>query len=269
MTFDSLESSQEASEPIELYKFNLGGELFLYSNTEDEITIASDTYLPETISRSNITLGRDERRTVLTVTVPASNLLAKRYVQTPPGKRASLSIFRLQRVDGVETALIYKGSILTVRFPEDQDVANMSLQSIEAASSREIPRMTYMGPCNHILYDAQCKVVNTSFRHINTVTLVSGNDITVTGAGGAGLNFTGGYVKPSGVTDFRLIITHVTDVLTLLLPFETNPVGSTVEVYAGCNHILTEDCSVVFANELEYGGFAFVPNRPLFGTDLI
>lgn len=269
MSFDSLESSQQDSEPIELYKFTLGGELFLFSNTEDTITIASDTYEPTTISRSDLALGRDERRKVVTVTVPADNNLARRYIQTPPGKKASLSIFRLQRADGVETALIYKGAILSVRFPEDQDVANISLQSIEAASSREIPRMTYMGPCNHILYDAQCKVISTNFRHINNVTVASGNDITVTGAGSSGLNFTGGYVKPSGVTDFRLVIAQATDVLTLLLPFETNPVGSTVEVYAGCNHILTEDCSVVFSNEIEYGGFAFVPNRPLFGADLV
>ena len=86
--------------------------MFLYSNTEDTITIGGDIYLPETITRSDIALGRDERKKILTINVPATNLLAQRYIGTPPGSKATLSIFGFQRTDaGLETPQIYKGSI--------------------------------------------------------------------------------------------------------------------------------------------------------------
>lgn len=269
MTFDSLESSLESSEPIELYKFLLGSELFLWSNTEDTITIGPDTYEPETIKRSDLAIGKDERKKVVTVEVPATNVLAQRYIGTPPGQRASLSIFRLQREDvGVETALIYKGSILVVQFPEDQDIAKISLQSIEAASSRSLPRMTYMFMCNHILYDNQCKIDPALFSHVGAVSAASGNTITVSGAGASGLAFTGGFVKPSGFTDFRLVISQSGDILTLLLPFEQDPTGGNVTAHAGCDHNLEGDCSQVFANEIEFGGFAHVPNKNLFSSGL-
>lgn len=269
MTFDSLESSVESSEPIELYKFTLGNEVFLWSNTEDTITIGVDVYLPETLKRSDLAIGKDERKKVVTVEVPATNILAQRYIGTPPGQRASLSIFRVQRQDGpLETALIYKGSIRVVQFPEDQDVAKISLQSIEAASSRSLPRMTFMFQCNHVLYDNQCQVSEALFQHIGNVTSVSGDTITVSGAGASGLDFAGGYVKPAGFTDFRLVLSQSGDVLTLLLPFEQNPTGGNVTAQAGCDHTLEGDCSQVFANEIEFGGFAFVPNKNVFASGL-
>lgn len=269
MAFDPLESSLESSEPIELYKFTLGSEEFLYSNTEDTITILGDIYVPTTIKRGDLAIGRDERNKVVTVEVPANNTLAQRYVGTPPGQRASLSIFRVQRQDGaLETALIYKGSVLTVQFPQDQDVGVISLQSIEAASSREIPRFTYMGMCNHILYDSGCKVDSSLFRHVGTASAVLNDTVTVSGAGSSGFDFTGGYAKPTAFTDFRLIIAQSGDVLTLLLPFEQDPLNTNIEVYAGCNHLLTGDCSQVFANEIEFGGFPFVPTKNVWSSGL-
>ena len=269
MTFDSLESSLESSEPIELYKFVLGTEEFLWSNTEDTKTVDGDKYVPEAISHDQLAVGREERTRVLQVEVPATNVLAQRYIGTPPGQRASLSIFRTQRQDGgSEKALIYKGAILSVQFPQDQDVARFALQSIEAASSREVPRMTYMFMCNHILYDVQCKVDSGAFSHVGAVTSVSSDVITVSGASASGINFTGGYAKPTGFTDFRLIIGQTGDNLTLLLPFEQNPTGGNVQIFAGCDHQLEGDCSQTFANEIEFGGFAFIPNKNVFETGL-
>ncbi len=267
MSFDSLESSLESSEPRELYRFLLGSEKFLYSNSEEEVTIASDDYIPESIKRDELVIGREERGRVLSVEVPATNALAQRYIGTPPGQRASLSIFRQQRQDGGnETALIYKGSILSVQFPEDNNFARIALQSIESASSREIPRMTYMFMCNHILYDVQCKVIQNNFKHIGNVSVISAETITVSGAGASGLDFTGGFAKPQAVTDFRLVIAHSGDLITLLLPFEQDPTGGNVELFAGCDHQLEGACSQTFANEIEFGGFAFVPKKNVFNS---
>lgn len=271
MTYASFESSVDASRPVEIYRFVLGTEEFLYTSAEDTITNAGDDFTAEAISRSELAIGKEERKRVVTVEVPALNPLAQRYIDTPPGERCTLSIFRFQRDDGgtPETILIYKGSILTVQFPDDSSTAKISLQSIEAATGREIPRYTYQLPCNHILYDALCKVDSGLFNHSGIVTVVSGNDITVAGAGASGFDFTGGYCRPTaGSPDFRLITGHTGDVLTLLLPFEVNPLSGNVQAFAGCDHLLDGDCSLVFNNEPEYGGFYFVPNRNIFSGGL-
>lgn len=271
MSFDSLESSVESSEPIELYKFLLGTDTYTWCSTEDEITIGSDTYVPASISRDNTVIGREDRSSILTVEVPASNSLAQRYIGTPPGSRASLSIFRVQRQEGgspLATALIYKGSILSVQFPQDQDVARIILQSIEAAISRNIPRISYMLPCNHILYDERCGVAQASYQHTGAVSSISGDTVTVTGAGASGHDFTGGYAKPTSFTDFRLVLAHSGDVITLLLPFEQDPTGGNVDIFAGCDHLLDGDCSQTFANEENFGGFPFVPTDNLFQKGL-
>lgn len=269
--FGTLESSLQDSNPLEVYKFALGGQSFLYTSAEDEIVLGADTYEPIAISRNEIQQGQDARKRILEVTVPASNAFAQRYVVTPPGQRATLSIIRLQR-DEVPTfstqVLVYKGSVQSAQFPDDGQTAKIAVQSIEAASSRTIPRFTYSGMCNHILYDERCKVDPALFNHIGNVTVESGNDITVTGAGAAGLDFTGGFARPSAVTDFRLIVAQAGDVLTLLIPFEVPVLNTDVQAFAGCDFLIEGDCALVFDQVIEFGGFAHVPSKDIFSEGL-
>jgi hypothetical protein len=269
--FDALESSLELSRPIEVYKFALGGTTFLYTSAEDEITLTPDTYVPEAISRNSIAQGQDDRRRVLDITVPSSNAFAAKYKVTPPGQKATLSIIRLQR-DETPTfntqELIYKGSVQSVQFPDAGETAKISVQSIEAASSRVIPRVTFIGQCNHVLYDAGCGVDPSLFDFLGTVSTVSGNDITLTGAGASGIDFVGGYCKPTAASDFRLILAQSGDVLTLMLPFESDVTGANVQAFAGCDHNIEGDCALVFDNIAENASFSFVPNKNPFATGL-
>ena len=57
--------------------------------------------------------------------------------------------------------------------------------------------------------------------------------------------------------------------LTLLLPFNTTDVdvGTSVEVFAGCDHSLAT-CKAQYDNVANYGGFAFVPLRNPFESGL-
>lgn len=270
-SFDVLESSLESSRPLEVYRFAVGNLSYLYTSAEDAITLGTDTYEPEAIARDSISQGQDKRKQVLKVTVPSSNAFAQRYVSTQPGQKATLSVTRLQR-DEVPTfntrILVYKGSVQSVNFPDSGEVAEIAVQTIEGATSRTIPRYTYQASCGHVLYGPGCDVNPDSFDHIGTVTAVSGNDITLSGASGAGLDFVGGYCRPLTATDFRLIIAQSGNVLTLLLPFEVSVLNTSVQAFAGCDHVLKSDCALVFNNVANYGGFAFVPKRDIFAKGL-
>lgn len=268
-SYDVEESSVEGSRPVEVYKFVLGTEEFFYSSGEDEITINGNDYTPTQIRRGAIVQGKSDRNRILSVNVPATNELAQRYVIVPPGRRAVMQIFRVQRGDGTLTpALIYNGVVKSVKFPENGQFAEIAVQTIEAASSREIPRFTYMGMCNHVLFDDACGVNPASFSHISTVTAVSGDVLTIAGLSASGLDCTGGYIEAASATERRLVLSQSGDDVTLLLPFEVNPLLSTITAFAGCNHELTGDCALVFANEINFGGFAFVPNRNPFTAGL-
>ncbi len=270
-TYDQLESSTEGSRPIELYEFSLGSTFFRYTSAEDEITIGADVYTPLAIARGKIVQGSDQSNRNLTVTMPASNELAQEYVTVPPGQKVGLNIFRYQRDESPAfdtQVLLFKGRVQSVTFPNDGHSAEFTIRSLETAMNGNLPRFSFSGQCQHILYDDACGAVATDFDHLGSASSISGNTITVSGASGSGLDFVGGYLRPTGANDFRMIIAQSGDVLTMLLPFQEDPTGENMQVFAGCNHLIEGDCALVFDQVANFGGFPFVPNKDLFAQGL-
>jgi uncharacterized phage protein (TIGR02218 family) len=207
------------------------------------------------------------------LTLPGDNPFVALYRNVVPGIRTSVNVWRLQR-DEVPTfntkILLFKGQVMSVRFPQNGYTAEVVVRSIEQALNRNVPRFTFMGMCNHVLYDSRCGVSSDPYDVIGTVSAASGNTITLPGANAQpDQYYRGGYCRPvSGDQDFRLILSHVGNVLTLLLPFHVNPVGLSVQAFAGCNHLVTGDCATKFNNVLRFGGFAWVPNKNIFQTGI-
>lgn len=270
-TRDVLERSIEGSKPLEVYSFSLGTDEFRFTSADDDVTLSGDIFPVESISRNNVATGQDERGKILEVTVPITNIFAAQYLLIPPGQRATCTVRRLQR-DETPTfdtqELVFKGFVQSVRFPDDA-IAVIAVQTLEASVSRTIPRFTFQGLCNHILYDDQC-LVDPNLHNIVSalVTAEVDNTITVTGAAASGNKFAGGYVRPTGVTDFRLVLEQSGDVLTLQLPFAKSVLSQTVDAFAGCNHVVDGDCLLVFDNVPEFGGYAFVPKKNPFTTTI-
>jgi len=274
--FDTLESSRESSRPLELYTIAIGTDSFRYTSGEDEITIGLNTWEPIAIARSSLTQGPDERRRTITVTMPADNVFVNRYIDIVPGQKATISIIRLQRDESPTfntQVLIFKGQIQSVRFPDDGNTAEIAIRSLEAAASRQIPRWTYMGMCNHVLYDStsgcNANSLNPQFRLSGNVTAISGNILTVAGANARPDGWwAGGFIQPFGVPDFRVILAHTGNNLTLLLPFDEVIVGTPMFALAGCNHDIFGDCGTKFDRVIDYGGFAFIPFQNPFETPI-
>lgn len=270
-TFDLLESGLESSEPIELFEFTLGTNVFRYTSSEDEITIGPNTFTPLAIARKNIIQGADANTRVVNITMPSNSALAMLYVSTVPGDRAFVSIFRYQRqeVPAFNTqVLLFQGLVQSVRFVNDAQSAEFAVRSLENALNQQIPRFTYMGMCNHFLYDVRCGINPALHNHIGTVTLVSGNDITVAGLAASGLDVVSGYCQPTGELDFRTVYAQSGDTITTLLPFASDPTGASLQVFAGCDHLVLGDCALTYDNVAKFGGFPFVPKRNIFETGI-
>lgn len=273
-SFDVFESSRESSRPVEVYRFAMGIQSFTYTSRAVEVSLGGDTYEPIAIARNNIESGADQRNRNVVVTVPSDNPFARKYVSVVPGEKATLSIIRLQPDESptfATQALIFKGQVQSVRFSQDGHTAEIVVRSIEAAKSQNIPRFTYMSMCNHFLYDSGCTVDPSTFNHIGLVTGGGATTVvTVSGANGQPDGYwRGGYATPTvGTQDFRLIIAHSGNNLTLLLPFAVDVSNINLQIFAGCNHQLEGDCAVKFQNAINFGGFAFVPNKNIFATGL-
>ena len=260
--YDTLESSVESSRPIEVYEFGLGVTSYRYTSAEDDITLGTDTFEKEAIKRGPIVQGSDDRDAILEIMTPALNTFVRKYIDIVPGQLASLSVIRVQRDEPTPwtQALVYKGYVQSVKFPKNGQEAVIAVRSIESTASRPIPRFTYQGLCNNFLYDGSCGVDSNSFKFTGPVSAVSGNTITVTGASGEiDGYYNNGYVKPAGIQDFRMILDHTGDVLTLMLPFGEALAGTNVDIFAGCNLAIAGHCDTRFSNVARHGGFAFVP----------
>jgi uncharacterized phage protein (TIGR02218 family) len=268
MPFDTQERSVEAGQPIELYDFRLGAESFLWTTNPVAVTYNSLTYEPMEVTREALQFSSDTRAEALKITVPASTPLVRKYINSVPGQRATLTITRVHRNDGSNQLVqMFKGIVQTVAFDLNGLSASLAVVPITAELANSIPRFAFSGVCNHVLYDSACTVAQSLFRHQNEVTGVAGDVITVQGLSVKGNGWaTGGYIAlPSG--EFRQILGHTGDNVRVLLPFPSNPLGLTVEVFAGCDHSINT-CSSKFNNVPNFGGFAWVPLRNPFSTGL-
>lgn len=269
--FDTLESSVQDSRPIELYEFTLGATTYRFTSAEDDLTVGGDVYTATAIARGRVELGSDQANRNVVVTLPSSTALAQQYVEIPPGQRCTVNIFRYQRDESPAfntQVLLYKGQVQTCRFPNDGHSAEFAVRSIETALNRNIPRFNFGGMCQNVLYDNNCGATASSFDHLGACTAASGNTVTISGLAASGFDFVGGYVRPTGAQDFRMVIAQSGDVLTILLPFASDPVGSNMQAFAGCDHLIEGDCALVFDRVADYIGFAFIPSKDIFREGL-
>lgn len=258
MTYESQEESVEAGRPVELYEFVIGTTTYRYTTAEDEVTFNSQTWFPRQIQRTSPEIASDENAKELTLTIPADDPVASQYIDIAPGQKMALTITRFHRGDA-GSLIFWQGRITGASFTDQGRKATLRGLTIESANSRQIPRHKYQGLCNHVLYDARCAVTRSSFKYTGTISAVNGNIITVAGLNVNGADWAlGGFVDFNTGEDARVVLAQSGDDLTMLLPFKADVLGSTVDVYAGCDHSIAT-CNTKFSNLINYGGFVYVP----------
>lgn len=270
MAFAPQELSLEGGKPVELYKFALGSTLFPFTSSEQQIIADAVTYEPEVINRSKIVNSSEQKDNQLNIKVPASNLFARVFINVIPGERSSVTIFQQHLTDTPtpENVAIFKGFVSTVSFVKNGKEAIIICRPLTSAAGRPMPRQTYQGLCNHMLYDARCTLLEANFEEIGLITAETDRDVTLDSTF---TNLTGDYWEAGFIelgNEFRLIVGQVNDVMKLNLPFKASALNRTVRVVPGCKHRLQQDCITKFNNGDNYGGFPYVPTKNPFATGL-
>jgi len=265
MAYEDYEVSVAGGQPIELYALTLGSTTWRMHNTlEEEISYGGDTYYKAAVSRGNIT-GAQEN---LTITIPGSHAYSTNFSEVAPGQLSSLTIYRYHRAETGDVHLLYKGIVRSVSFATQGHSAQLTVIPLTATFDKTIPDRTFQAQCNNVLFDSDCQVSASSFKFTGPVASAASNTVTITGLSAAKGSAwaTGGYVS-YGILDFRLILDHTGDVLTLNIPFYEDVVGKSVNVYAGCDHNIST-CNTKFSNSINFGGCPYVPTKNIFQTGL-
>mgnify|MGYP003637668627 CR=1 FL=1 len=263
MTFDSLESSLESGQAVEVYDIQQGSTFYRYTSSLEAITVGGIVYEPLSIARGPRADGPEERSSALEIVMPGDNIFVKRYIFVAPSDVAILTITKVHRGDN-DPRVTFVGRIQAVAFSEDNRNATLNIVPLAGSSARPIPRHTFSGICDNVLYDGKCTIAEALFRHTDTVSGISADQRTISVANLAakGADWAvPGFVSFDG--ERRLILAQSGDSISLNLRFTTDPTGAIVVVQAGCDKLATT-CKSKFNNLPNFSGFPFVPKKNPF-----
>ena len=279
MSYIQFEQSDHGAEPVELYKFYSDAFTipYFYTSADEDITYNGDTYTAlKNLKRSQPELTREVSAQTLSINVPRSNELAKRWLMYVPPRTVWVTLYRYHRseITAPEVVTFWQGKVRGVTWSSNE--CALECMPIDTAFSRNGLRVTYGGTCRHQLYGSKCQVPLVDFIKPATITGISGNTIqspdfvtTVDNVTTAPDGWwTAGFIENPATQEIRYITNHSSTSVDLMVAFETLQPGDTVNITAGCNHKSTT-CQNKFNNIVNYGGLGiYIPDDNPFTIKL-
>lgn len=266
MSYDAQEKSVYAGRPVEMYQFVQGFAKWFYTSADTQVQYNGDVYQPIPIQRTAVDQSQEVQAGSIDVTLPRDNPLASKFIAYNPAAPIWLTVTRLHLTDSnQERAVQFVGRIINATF--DGSEAKLKCAPIQEILQRKCPRCLYQSVCNHVLYSTYCQRNSGDYRMRIYVETVAGNQITtsaiITKPNGW---FTHGYAVRNG-EEYRMIINHQSNVLSLLSPFAGLSPGEYIEIYPGCDR--TEaTCASKFNNRVNFLGWMYIPTKNPFDAGI-
>lgn len=263
MSYETVETSRDSGAPVEMFKFVVGGQSFLYTSSDVAQSASGESYTPEPIHRSRVELDGESLKGAIEITLTRTNPVGAFFIGYLPEPTMTLLVISRHRSDAGEVRSTWEVS--SARFKGSEVV--LTCIPSDAYFHRQVPRNGFDGPCVWATYTGQCGLNRDLFKVIATVTVVSGD--TIQGSAFSSKPdgwFTGGYVERA-TGERRWVIAHVGATLTLASPFLGLAVNEVVSGFAGDDH--TEaTCATKFSNLDNHLGWARIPTRNPFDKGL-
>lgn len=288
MSYNLVESSTEIS-PVELYKFYTNSAVLkTYNSGAESVTYLGETYIPELIEASDVEFSDELEAKVLNVRVSRKSSIAALFTVYAPIEQVWLNIYR-KHINDPDSEYVRYWTGLVSGVEHSKDDASLLCKPIDTAFSKIGLFKNFGSLCQHMVYDAGCKVgINqpqykqqaiitsitkgtvleaeefakwTSFSNPTPPIGLDSNDVP------QGWWTNGFIVAPSG--EVRMITSHGNEIsgthrnqITILTGLNTLEIGDTVDIIAGCARDI-ETCKNKFDNVVNYGGFPYIPlNNP-------
>lgn len=248
---------------VELYRFVNGSTVWTYARSDVAIEHNGETYLPVFIKRTEIEAQNELNRDGITITVDRENPVGLMHQRGFVEKVTSITVFSKRGAAAAKT--IWKGRVVGGKGTDSR--IDLTCESIFTSGRRQGPKRLFQVPCTHVHYGSGCGLNAEDWAVAATVTAVNEVRLTIPVADiePDGWYF-GGMVKFGDV--YRMVVGHQGDQITILWPFQGLTAGTAVSIYPGCDLSL-EKCNGTFANELNYGGQPWIPDRNPIGGSIV
>lgn len=258
MSYQQSETGIASGSPVELFRFSAGAQRWLVTGAAQAVVYAGETYVPTAVRRTAPEITGDPGRTGLEIRLPRDHgiaqIIASGVIEIP----IDLVVYRLHRTDVLGEVIVYwRGRVSSGRLTGSELVIRADPPL--AALRRDGLRGLYSATCRHALYSVPCGASATLHRIVGTVQSVAGSTLTIPEAASKPDGyFVGGFAK---IGDARRTITvHAAAQITMLSPLQSAVVGASIELFAGCDHLLAT-CRDRFSNVVNFGGFPWLPAK--------
>lgn len=270
MTFDSREQSIFGGAPIQLFIFSLGGKTWRYCRYDTRLTIDGHEYLPLPIESGKIRQSSDVKRMSMTIKVPRDFPIAELW-RVSPASGTVLCFIKDAHFGETEVRTVWVGHVANVTWPSEATVQIQLDPGIVTLNATGLRRV-YQKNCPHVVYGPGCEIEYSTLRETAELSVVSGVTIQsalfATHVDGW---WSGGFIQwldSSGVTEWRWIVSHVGDTVTLNIQAPQLSAGMQVDAHPGCDHTIST-CSSKFGNDLRFGGMPYMTNKnPFTGSPI-
>ena len=271
MSYDEFETSVSSGRPYYLYAFNDGTTTTRLTSNADDLLKMTETWTASPLSHADIEQTGNIEKSSLQLTFPLSDSYARQFLQPVP-QVVTATIWRGHLLDeDEEHRVVWKGRVVGAK--TQNQILTLEIESVFTSLRRPGCRARYQRTCRFALYHVGCNLDITAFQTEKALTEISGLVLTVPAAGSE----TDGYYK-AGVLEynglFGFIVDHSGSSLTLLAPVQglqealDAASGSlTVKLAPGCDLSRTM-CEEKFSNELNHGGFPYMPDKNPFSVSI-
>lgn len=265
MSFLSAELSNFLSRPAELYEFRTGNDVFYFTSSDKAITHNGVVWNPETISRSNIRLSNDLKRSDLVLRISQQNPMRDYFFYRGVLREMTLTVYRLQIEEDL-SEISFSGTIGIFDVKNELEI-EVTFQQIGQIALKTSQRYTYSYKCNHDQYSEKCGLDLDLESFPATVTAIDGNKITIVDNGEDDIFYQTGiiYYDKNGLREKRYIdnddntTTLGSRILTLDLAFNDALLTENFFIARGCRNN-SDVCKDIGNFHENYQGFEFIPN---------
>ena len=264
MSYTTYEKSDYSGHPLELYRFALGSQIWLFTSADHEVAYGEDVYKPVFVKREGFTKGGDARKSNIEIQVAAANSVALPFRTGWLGGVMTVTIYRHHAGDS-EYAVLWKGRVTSCKWAGS--VATLTSDNVSTLFARAGLRRVYQVGCPHVLYGTACGLDASAWQVSALVSEVADGVLTLDGISGYGAGyFLGGMVQAGD--DRRLIVAHAAGAVTMVDSIADIAAGDTVTLWPGCARTMNA-CAGKFNNLDNYGGLPFLPSKNPFSGDAL
>lgn len=254
MSFDSIEQSQSAGEPWEIYLFQTEAASFYLTSADQSITYLGQTYAPQTLRRDEMEETSEVDSGEIKVYIPSSHPLAQLFIPGLPPTPVQVTIFAGHQGDS-EVVVFFTGECYGTAYTDECEI---TCRSEKYKLQRKIPKELYQSLCNHVFGDAGCGIDLALFTYTGVVDGIdaTGTVITIDAFASLPRSLKGGYFATGNAV--RAIVAHSGAAITLMSPIGGLAAGTACKGIAGCAH--TYPACQSYDNVPNFLGFDLIPS---------